>query len=684
MTMPLSPGDVFADNRVVSSAGVGEFGENYLVEAERSEPRVLTVVTSAVDVDMQSRVAEALGAWAQLEHPGIVAVRRHGVEDGVPWFVTDRIAGRRLDAEPLSVGEVGAVIEQAAAALDHAHRHGVVHGRLMPANIFVGSDGPASTLRVLLSDFGIGAAVAGSTGSPYAAPETATGPATARADEYSLAAIAYQRLTGTAPTAPHIAPIGALRADAVNLDPVFAAALSDDPDLRYPSCSTFAAALTTGLRGGLPDEFTPVDPVDQSTVRASYPSTVATGPPPGPWPPPPNANRYPGPTPRKGRRGLWWVLGAVAAVIIVAVAATTTVLLLVGGDDAKPDTSVSAGPAACVLSSGKVYCWGKSAQGLADDNPAVTDQPTLVPDLTGVSVISSDYDVDLERGNVCAVSRGELYCWGANGFGQLGSETPTSSATPLMVAGLSGVTAVSTGYDTTCAVADRKAYCWGDNGDGQLGNGSATGEVAMPRQISQLADVTAIDTDDGTTCAIAGGDVYCWGRADEGQVGPGNTSDVVTPTKIDGIGKATAVTTDAGTVCATVSGGDAYCWGDNDSGQLGDGGSTSATTPQKVRDLSKVTAISTGANTTCAVAGGDAYCWGSNSTGQFGQEGPSSVSTPQKLSGVADVTDISTAEGSTCAVDGGGVFCWGANTYGQVGDGSTTNRWTPAQVQLPK
>ncbi|MFF7242676.1 tetratricopeptide repeat protein [Embleya sp. NPDC008237] len=152
-------------------------------------------------------VREARAAAAPA-HPGLVAVLDVGQDtDGTPFLVTELLAGRDLRAtlraglpEPATVA---AWATQVCAALGHAHRAGLVHGDLKPADLFVGEDG-----RVRVLDLGLAghlAAVA-ATGTrllgtlAYTAPERLRGhPAEPRSDLYALGCVLYELLTGTPP-----------------------------------------------------------------------------------------------------------------------------------------------------------------------------------------------------------------------------------------------------------------------------------------------------------------------------------------------------------------------------------------------------------------------------------------------------------------------------------------------------
>ena len=76
--------------------------------------------------------------------------------------------------------------------------------------------------------------------------------------------------------------------------------------------------------------------------------------------------------------------------------------------------------------------------------------------------------------HTCGVTTGgAAYCWGDNGYGQLGDGTTTQRPSPVRVAGALTFRAVSAGSSHTCGLTTtRLAYCWGDNFRGALGDGT--------------------------------------------------------------------------------------------------------------------------------------------------------------------------------------------------------------------
>lgn len=190
--------------------GVGGMGAVFLAEEVGLEREVAIKVLPpklAEDPSVVARFEREAKTAARLDHSHIIPIYRVESDGGLHYFVMKYVAGRALDAliaerGRLPVPEVTRILSEASAALDHAHRKGVVHRDIKPANILLDQDD-----RVLLADFGIAKAVAGTAeltntgvviGTPYyMSPEQALGQQVdGRSDQYSLAVVAYRMLTG--------------------------------------------------------------------------------------------------------------------------------------------------------------------------------------------------------------------------------------------------------------------------------------------------------------------------------------------------------------------------------------------------------------------------------------------------------------------------------------------------------
>ena len=224
-----------------------------------------------------------------------------------------------------------------------------------------------------------------------------------------------------------------------------------------------------------------------------------------------------------------------------------------------------------------VRCWGAGAGTGGADDPT----PVAVPGLTDVTGLTSGASHHCAR-----LGDGGVRCWGSNQFGQLGNGTFTDSTLPVPVgAARPAVTEVSAGTDHSCALdASGEVWCWGFNGYGQLGLGSSSGPVPSPlRAIGTLA-ATALDAGGVNTCAlVVGGSVSCWGDNSNGQLGTGTAASSARPTLVLGVRAATSVS-GGGTACSTLPGGRADCWGDGGSGQLGNGRIDDSSVPVAVID----------------------------------------------------------------------------------------------------
>src|SRR5512143_330969 len=158
------------------------------------------------------RFLSEIKVTANLQHPNLLPLFDSGEAEGLLYYVMPYVEGEslrsRLDREKqLPIDEAIRISIAIANALQYAHSHGVIHRDLKPENILLQSGQP------VIADFGIALAVAQAGGSRvtetglslgtphYMSPEQAAGERTldARSDQYALAAVTYEMLTGEPP-----------------------------------------------------------------------------------------------------------------------------------------------------------------------------------------------------------------------------------------------------------------------------------------------------------------------------------------------------------------------------------------------------------------------------------------------------------------------------------------------------
>jgi serine/threonine-protein kinase len=202
-----------------------------------------------------------------LSHPGIVTIYDVEQQGDLAYIAMEFVDGPTLDhvlsqPEPLSAERMFSILGQTAVALDYAHSKGIVHRDIKPANIMLSGDGTAK-----IADFGIAKIAAAENltmtgsivGTPhYMSPEQVQGqPVDGRSDQFSLAVIAYEMLTGEKPyTGEHLttvvykivaeepAPPHRLNPSlSTHIENVLRKGLAKKPDARYRNCQDFVDSL---------------------------------------------------------------------------------------------------------------------------------------------------------------------------------------------------------------------------------------------------------------------------------------------------------------------------------------------------------------------------------------------------------------------------------------------------------
>jgi serine/threonine protein kinase len=266
--------DTIGRYRIIGELGRGAMGVVYHA-TDPAIGRSVAIKTIRIhdisDTQQRAKLRDRLFREARsagvLSHPNIVTIYDMDEVDGLAYIAMAYVNGPTLERilaseTPLSGSNMLRILRQTAAGLDYAHGRGIVHRDIKPANIMTDEDG-----AVKITDFGIAkiAAVNNMTetrtvvGTPnYMSPEQVQGLAIdGRSDQFSLAVIAYEILTGERPfQGEHLSTVvykivAEQQADAhrINstltpqIDQVLRRGLSKKVEDRYPSCSNFVGAL---------------------------------------------------------------------------------------------------------------------------------------------------------------------------------------------------------------------------------------------------------------------------------------------------------------------------------------------------------------------------------------------------------------------------------------------------------
>lgn len=261
--------------RKLGAGGMAEVWEAFDEGLHRSVAVKVVRDEIAGEPEFRERFVREARLAAQLEHPRILPIYDFGTEGGVTYLVMPLLPGGSLKERiggPMEPQEAIEALAAIAAALDHAHARGVLHRDVKPANVLVDASG-----SLLLSDFGLAKNTAVSSeltaagmvvGTPaYMAPEQAIGkPVDARADQYALAVVAFELLTGRTPfrsESPfavldkHLReapppPSSFVPGLPWEVDAVLARALAKQPDDRYGSCRELVEALAAAVGASMP------------------------------------------------------------------------------------------------------------------------------------------------------------------------------------------------------------------------------------------------------------------------------------------------------------------------------------------------------------------------------------------------------------------------------------------------
>jgi Protein kinase domain len=602
-------GSLVAGYRIESQIGAGGMAVVFRARDERLGRSIALKVMApewAEDEEFRRRFVAESRAAARVDDPHVIPVYEAGAAGGVLFIAMRLVAGTDLRGVlrregALSPGRALELLSPVAAALDAAHAAGLVHRDVKPGNILV-DERPGRPDHVYLADFGLSkGATAGVSltgvgnylGTPsYSAPEQVQGHnVDGRADQYALACVAFELLTGRAPYQRDL-PMAVLLAHVsepppslaarrpgmpVTADRVLATALAKRPEQRYASCRDFTDALRETF--GLP-------PYGSGGIATSAGATArgSASPAPGPGT---TADLYRKPAStaavaagQGGRSGLGpgageparhprrrpLVIALAGAVVVAAVAIPWWLASSPGATAAKTPARSQATTLA-----------GLSATLTAPAGSHAVESAAFKPGTATLAV---------------GMFNGDVYLW----------DTTTKKITNILhdpSGGTDGVGLVAFGPGgTTLAVGDGgNVYLWDTAGR----TAAITATLPTPVGLSGQS-VTSVAVGPGGAVAVgySEGDVYLWDTAAEKTTatltGPG-----------DGVG-VTAVAFGSGSVLAVgYGGGDVYLWD-----TATDTSTATLTGPPGLAGINGVSSVAFGpggTNMAVAYANGDVYLW---------------------------------------------------------------------------
>jgi alpha-tubulin suppressor-like RCC1 family protein len=393
--------------------------------------------------------------------------------------------------------------------------------------------------------------------------------------------------------------------------------------------------------------------------------------------------------------------------------------------------------ASCALDdAGLMKCWGGNEYGalgnanLGTGNTNYGSNIYLAPVVVGNGLgevidetthVFNEGDVEVIAGgwlHHCALEREQsggtkVWCWGYNGYGQVGDGTTTSRKVPVLVRehangpALTGVSSLVLGWDITCAAMSAGGVmCWGRN-EANLGYACGDGDTTVAKKSNpvwvKMSDnsvlqgvVRELYVGQFHSCVLFEDDLdrlVCWGMQTWGIANPG--VDPATTTN-DGMAREITYFKDRGKrvkslglgadhTCALLTTGTVECWGVNNYGQLGVNCGDNSYTPAQVPGLSGVASIDGGIRFTCVIISftGEVKCWGNNALNQLGSgflDNYYHGNDPAHCGADSSVANIGTNGNPgarflavswyhTCVtMSDFTIRCWGNNKFGQLGD----------------
>ncbi|XP_029928637.1 RCC1 and BTB domain-containing protein 1 isoform X2 [Myripristis murdjan] len=362
--------------------------------------------------------------------------------------------------------------------------------------------------------------------------------------------------------------------------------------------------------------------VSRDNSATSSPAPPSSSPPSAPPPPPPPPSPTPTstltPPPRQGRPR------SVGAMVDVSKWPLFTLLSPQELATIRQACifGTSANEAIYITHDDEVFVFGLNCSNcLGTGDSLSTIVPKKLSCLQGKKVSSLSYGSGPHI--LLATDHGELFAWGHNGYSQLGNGTTNQVLSPVLVTtNLQNkkVKEVACGSHHSMALTqDGEVFAWGYNNCGQVGSGSTANQPSPRRVSSCLQGKTVVGIACGQTSSMAvvdNGEVYGWGYNGNGQLGVGNNGNQLTPCRLAALQGLCIQQIVAGYAhcLALTDEGLLYAWGANTYGQLGTGNRCNQLSPvQIMAEKERVVEVAACHSTHTSAAktqSGQVYMWG--------------------------------------------------------------------------
>lgn len=326
--------------------------------------------------------------------------------------------------------------------------------------------------------------------------------------------------------------------------------------------------------------------------------------------------------------------------------------------------SVAAGFSVCATSGEALWCWGWNIDGEVGDGSLIDQaEPARIAHSTRWRNV-----LPKSGGAACALDvENELYCWGPNRAGQLGTGEPevgireevTSGSVPTRVATAGPWADASLDYLHGCGVkASGALYCWGLDYPPplELDDRGRLGSVPVP--LHEEVRLKSVSSSLTHGCGITIDDkLLCWGGNSKGQLGNGSTLASSSPVEVAGGGTWATIDVDFWRSCGVRMDGTLWCWGENYIA------GTQSSTPVQVGTASNWTWVEVYDDAACALDDAQtAWCWGAFGSPSVGPDHYffDVVPEPTPVAFDGKVAALSLGSGGACLLTPRGrLFCTG-------------------------